>query len=330
MGDARDREDALDALREQARQGGAVAHAGVAIESAPFPPNGPPSYYGQPLLKAPVWTWEIPAYFVVGGIAGMAAMLAAVASLAGLESGLAADARWVALAGALLSPCLLISDLGRPARFLNMLRIFKPQSPMSVGAWTLIAFSGVVGGSLAARIAIEEAPAVFLMFDVLGAVLGLVLATYTGVLLGVSVVPVWVAHAARLPLLFAASSLGAAVSVLELLGHMTPGMNRLGLAAAVAELGVVLAIRLSSREERSMPLRRGRAGWMLAAADIVGGVTPIVLRAFLADDPLARVLAATATIGGSVILRYGWMAAGGEGGGQVLDRSMANERASVV
>ena len=91
-------------------------------------------YYGQPLLKPPVWTWEVPAYFFVGGVAGIAAVIAAVGALAGGEASLVRDARWMAVVGGLISPVLLVSDLGRPSRFLYMMRVFKTQSPMSMGA----------------------------------------------------------------------------------------------------------------------------------------------------------------------------------------------------
>src|SRR5438270_5344811 len=97
-------------------------------------------YYGLPFLKEPVWTWEVPSYFFVGGAAGAAAVLGAAAQITGADRDLVSDARWIAAAGSALSAPLLIGDLGRPGRFLNMLRVFKLQSPMSVGAWTLTAF----------------------------------------------------------------------------------------------------------------------------------------------------------------------------------------------
>ncbi|MBA3915312.1 MAG: polysulfide reductase NrfD, partial [Acidobacteriales bacterium] len=98
-------------------------------------------YYGIPLLKEPSWTWEIPLYFFVGGAAGAAAVMGAVASYLGADRQLVRHARWIAVAGSLISPPLLIADLGKPQRFLAMLRVFKPQSPMSVGVWTLMGFS---------------------------------------------------------------------------------------------------------------------------------------------------------------------------------------------
>ena len=90
------------------------------------------TYRDAPLLKAPVWTWEIPLYFFVGGAAGAAAVIAAAAHFGGATlAPLARDAKGIAAIGALISPLLLISDLGRPARFLNMLRVLKFRSPMS-------------------------------------------------------------------------------------------------------------------------------------------------------------------------------------------------------
>ena len=87
------------------------------------------SYYTLPTLKPPVWTWEVPTYFFVGGVAGAAAVVGAVARMTGGSPALVRDARWIAAVGGAASPGLLISDLGRPERFLNMLRVFKVQSP---------------------------------------------------------------------------------------------------------------------------------------------------------------------------------------------------------
>ncbi|MGH2868647.1 MAG: NrfD/PsrC family molybdoenzyme membrane anchor subunit, partial [Solirubrobacteraceae bacterium] len=94
------------------------------------------SYYGRPIVKEPVWTWEIPAYFFTGGLAGASATLGLVADVTGNKP-LARSAWTAALAGVSVSPVFLISDLGRPERFLNMLRVFKITSPMSVGSWIL-------------------------------------------------------------------------------------------------------------------------------------------------------------------------------------------------
>ena len=94
------------------------------------------TYHGQPVLKEPVWTWEIPCYFFTGGLAGASAGLAYLSELRGNQP-LSRRAWALATAGIVVSPALLISDLGRPERFLNMLRMFKATSPMSVGSWIL-------------------------------------------------------------------------------------------------------------------------------------------------------------------------------------------------
>src|SRR5690242_10894147 len=114
------------------------------------------TYYDVPLLKPPVWTWEVPTYFFVGGAAGGAAVIGAIAQITGTNGSLARDARWLAAAGAPISAALLTADLGRPERFINMLRVFKPQSPMSIGSWTLTAFSAASAAALLPRSA--EAP----------------------------------------------------------------------------------------------------------------------------------------------------------------------------
>src|ERR1051325_7084871 len=206
------------------------------VTSSPLPPSqtprsardDTPTYHELPLLKPPVWTWEVPAYFFVGGAAGAAAVLGAAAQLAGPKNEkLVRDARWIAAIGAALSGPLLVSDLGRPERFLNMLRVFKPQSPMSVGAWTLAVFGA---GSTAA---------VFLPSKTLrnalaavAAASGLGMSTYTGVLIGATTVPVWKEHVDVLPVHFGASALGSAVSLLELRGHRSDALNALGLGAS--------------------------------------------------------------------------------------------------
>src|SRR5688572_32476540 len=111
------------------------------------------------------------------------------AQLTGGQEELVRDARWIAMIGSALSAPLLVADLGRPGRFLNMLRVFKPQSPMSVGAWTLALF----GASSTAALVVPGKT----LRDVaatVSAATGLVMATYTGVLLGATALPQWNAH----------------------------------------------------------------------------------------------------------------------------------------
>src|SRR5438270_2337445 len=130
------------------------------------------TYYDVPLLKAPVWTWEVPVYFFAGGAAGGAAVIGAVAEWTGTGATLARDARWIAAAGGPISAALLTADLGRPERFLNMLRVLKPQSAMSVGSWTLTAFSATSTAALIRPFTTIAAPS--------SALLGAGMLTYTG------------------------------------------------------------------------------------------------------------------------------------------------------
>jgi len=267
-------------------------------------------YYGRPLLKEPTWTWEVPLYFFVGGAAGAAAVVAAAArALAGDgETELVRDARWLAALGGALSAPLLISDLGRPERFLNMLRVFKPQSPMSVGAWTLTAFGSASAAAafadLLQRRGLAPVRVVADAAGVLAAATGLGMTTYTGVLVGATVIPAWNRSVRVLPVHFAASGLGAAVSLLELLGHDHPALNRLGLAAALVETATGLAHELDP-DPAHAPLKEGVSGGLVRAGTVLAGLVPVVLR--LAG---ARRAAAVAQIVGSLVTRYGWVEAG--------------------
>jgi len=222
------------------------------------------SYYDQPLLKAPVWTWEIPAYFFVGGAAGAAAVVAAVAQAAGASASLVRDARWIAAAGGVASPALLVSDLGRPERFLNMLRVFKVRSPMSVGAWTLVAFSNAAGATTFANALTRThrplpVRVIANASDVLAGATGLVLSTYTGVLIGATAIPVWSRNVSLLPIHFGASGLGSAVSLLELMGHRDTALNNLGIGTAAVETLIGLSIE-SDTDPVLDPLKEGWSG----------------------------------------------------------------------
>ena len=114
-------EQRLVEIRQEAERRGEVRAIGIRPSGAPFPKASPETgYYGLPLLKQPPWTWKIPLYFFAGGAAGAAAVMGAIADYAGADRKLVRDARWIAAAGAVISPALLIADLGRPARFLNI------------------------------------------------------------------------------------------------------------------------------------------------------------------------------------------------------------------
>ena len=318
------REARLLEIRREAEAAGQVRRTGVRPSGAPFPAASPATgYYGIPLLKPPAWTWEIPLYFFVGGAAGAAAVVGSVASYAGADPKLVRDARWIAAAGAVISPALLISDLGRPARFLNMLRVFKPQSAMSIGVWTLVGFSaGAWAAALAQSLSYRygrRAPVRLIerAGDAASLLFGLPFSNYTGVLIGATSIPVWNASARDLPLHFGMSALATAVGLIELMGNAkSRSLNALGLGAALFECWE--GWRIETRRNPALnPLRRGGSGLLTRLGGLLSGPVPAALRLLrLASGSksrksLARAAAASA-VAGSLLTRIAWIYAGHE------------------
>jgi formate-dependent nitrite reductase membrane component NrfD len=223
------------------------------------------SYYGRPIIKSPIWKPFIAVYFFLGGLAGASSLLAFAARIAGNER-LARRASFIAAAGVAASPPLLILDLGRPKRFLNMLRVFKVTSPMSVGTWVLAA-SGATDTLAAACNLTGVAPLVGVASEGASALLAPALCTYTAVLLADTAVPVW--HEARreLPFVFAgsaAASAGAAATLFTPAADAAAARRLTGLGA-VTELA---ALTLMERRlgELGRPYREGPAGRYAKAA----------------------------------------------------------------
>ena len=275
----------LEQLRREAELNGRVSRPGIRPPNAPFPTT---SYYELPLLKPPVWTWEIPTYFFIGGAGGAAAVIGVMARVSGSSPKLVRDARRTAAAGAILSTPLLIADLGRPERFLNMLRIFKPQSPMSVGAWIVAAF----GGASTAAILFPRRLADVFAFT--SAALGLGMSTYTGVLLGATAIPVWSKNVKTLPLHFGASAVASAASALELMGNKEKALNGLALGAAAFETYIGFELE-----------RKGVKTDLLRLGGVLSGPLPLALRLLG-----ARRVASAAQLAGSLITRFAWVKLG--------------------
>jgi hypothetical protein len=313
------RENRLHEIRREAERKGYVDAATLPIAGAPFPMASPETgYYGVPLLKEPQWSWEIPPYFFVGGAAGSAAVLGLVAKWVGRDEKLARDCRLLAAGGAVASSALLISDLGRPQRFLAMLRVLKLQSPMSVGAWTLAAFGSFSGAAAFAQIAAERfgLPVRVLgnIAEVFSAAAGLPFSNYTGVLIGATVIPVWNEHVHSLPIHFGMSGLNSAVGILELMGHENTALNTLGIGAAVIETleGVNIEV---SRKPAEEPLKRGTSGFITRLGGVLSGPVPLALRiaAAFAGSRRSRKLrkaAAISSVAGSMLTRIAWVHAG--------------------
>lgn len=304
-------------LREEALRRGRVDALGVRPAGAPFPQaSAETGYYKLPLLKEPQWTWQVPLYFFVGGAAGSAGVIGAVADWVGDDYELAKDARWLAMGGAMLSGALLAWDLGRPSRFLHMLRVFKIQSPMSVGAWVLSAFGAFstaakfadavrnrFGNSIPVKLMSIPANLGSLAF-------GMPLHNYTGVLIGATAIPVWNHKVGSLPRHFGMSGLQACAGLLELMGHEDSiALNLLGLIAAAGETWEGYTIELE-RDPALEPLKRGPSGWITRAGGLLSGPIPLALRLLAWKNPKLRRAAAWSGIAGSLLTRYGWMRAG--------------------
>src|SRR6059058_5160729 len=300
------------------------------VDAANFPPGqgvGDGGYYNYPVVRRPVWTWEVPAYFWLGGMAAGAYVTAALAQNFG-----SADDRRVAAGGyyvaaAALVPCapLLIADLGRPDRFYHMLRIFKPLSPMNLGAWTLTALTPIAfarAASHAASTGLLQGPLGTLarlvptrLAELAGVVLGLTLAGYSGVLLAATNIPLW-AKSKLLGGLFMASGLasGSAAVTLQAARRGAPdgSLHRLAMvesAASAGEMAILTGYLLQSGKT-ARPLTSGRLSapfWLGAVG--AGTLVPLLVHRMAGrrqGRPL-RVLsgaAALCTIAGSLALRW--------------------------
>jgi formate-dependent nitrite reductase membrane component NrfD len=243
--------------------------------------DGRISYYGRPAIKEPVWIWSVPVYFYVGGVGGAAGVLAAATQLSGDPKlrPLIRRLRWISAASAVVGAPFLVHDLGRPSRFLNMLRVFRPSSPMSIGSWLLTGMGAT--GAAAAIFSEMRSPALKEAGDVAGlaaSALDLPFAAYTAVLLANTAVPIWQASRRSLPFLFMASSAASLSSVLELM-PLAPREDRIlrryGRGARAAELVAAHALERDAGQvaEVGRPLREGASGvlwkagkWMNAAA----------------------------------------------------------------
>jgi hypothetical protein len=306
-------EKRLEQLRDKAWQEGVVPGRGVDVIGGPIPRK--PGYYGQPVVKPPVWTWEVPLYFFFGGIAGMSAVIAFAAFLFH-HVDLARAAMWLAaITGAVVSPVLLIMDLGRPHLFLNMLRVFKHRSAMSMGAWILTGFGtfavpGLIAFELHAHQIFSGTLNQLLSFAagifILGAAsFGTLLATYTGVLIGATAIPAWFLHRTFLPIHFGTAGLGSAAALLELLGHRLSMLNFIGLYAATVELGLLVWLSIDKHGAADRAIHEHGSGWLVRIGELFTGPLPLVLR-LLGMVPFAAVL----FLIGTLISRIGWLAVG--------------------
>jgi formate-dependent nitrite reductase membrane component NrfD len=259
-----------------------------------------PSYYDYPVLKAPVWRWEIIWYFFFGGLAAGCYVIASIAALFGSreDRAVARAGYYLSLLSVLPCPALLIKDLGRPDRFLHMLRIFKVKSPMSIGTWGLVSFSffsGITAVIQAARDGIfgrwwgprllAALPQRFLAIP--GSALGVFLGGYTGVLLTATSIPLW-SRSKLLGAIFISSAISTSSALIALILHLTRTpikvlhkLERLEWLALLVEMaGLFAFLRGTGRAARPLvgtgPTEHGRTFWSFVAG--TGLILPWLLQ----------------------------------------------------
>ena len=224
------------------------------------------SYYDRPIIKEPTWkTPDVPVYLFVGGVAGVSALLAEGAAVTG-RPGLERVARGAAAAGAAVGTVALVHDLGRPERFLNMLRVLKPTSPLSVGSYVLAPFATLATAAFASRVT-GLLPGLGRAAGVGAAALGPPLATYTAALVANTAVPVWHEAHRELPFVFAGSAAAAAGGTALALAPL----GETGPAARMAAAGATLELAASQLMEHRLgmlaePYHTGLPGRLAAAA----------------------------------------------------------------
>jgi hypothetical protein len=266
------------------------------------------SYYGRPILKEPTWKADIPFYLFAGGMAGASAVLAEGAAVRGLPA-LERVARLSAVGGAAAGTVALVHDLGRPSRFLNMLRVLKPTSPMSVGSFILAPFSGLATAAAGSNLT-GLLPTLGRLAGAGSGVLGLPLTTYTAALVADTAIPAWHDAHRELPFVFAGSGAAAAgglAMIFTPVAQSGPAV-RMALAGAAAETAAaeVMSHRLGFVGE---PYRQGRGGSLMKVARglTAGGAAAAMLGG---RRRWTRAIGGASFLAGSAITRFGIFEAG--------------------
>jgi hypothetical protein len=288
------------------------------IEGSMVPDADFTSYYGRPILKEPTWkNPDVPVYLWAGGMAGTIAVLSA---LAGATDRPVLHRRGVLVAagGAMVGTVALVHDLGVPTRFLYMLRVIKPTSPLSVGTWILSPFAGLASAAAASQLT-GIAPRLGRLAGWGAAALGPALASYTAVLLADTAIPAWHEARGELPVLFVGSAAAAGSGAALIIGSVSAdGMRengpavRLGAVGAAVELvaGRVLEERLDRLPGAIADVYRdGKAGrWNQAAHALtaVGGIGAVLAR----RSRVGSAIAGIALTAGSLATRFAVFEAG--------------------
>jgi formate-dependent nitrite reductase membrane component NrfD len=269
------------------------------------------SYYGVPVINKPVWeARDIASYLFLGGLAGASSVVAAAAELTG-RPGLARASKTTSTVAVGLSGAALVHDLGRPGRFLNMLRVVKPSSPMSLGSWLLAAYA-----PMSAAASLSALTGRLRFVGTLGtagaAALGPGVATYTAALISDTAVPAWHGGYRQMPFLFAASATSSAAGLgmaVAPLCETTP-VRRLGIVAALAELGLMQLMKRAMGDvgEAFSESTKARRYERSATVAITAGTALAVAAG--RRSRLASALAGVAMLAGSAFTRFAIFEAG--------------------
>jgi protein NrfD len=307
----------------QRNETGARSSSGNGHRREAAQPGQPETYYGLPAVKPSHYGWPIAAYFFVGGLASAAQFIATVLDLLGADEdrSVVRAGRYIAVLGALISPILLIIDLETPKRWYNMLRLFRPTSPMSIGSWALTSFgtlSGVVAVGQAADdlFRLRLGRMVARMFSLPSAAVGGIVSLYTGTLLAATSTPLWASAFPFLSSLFAGSAASTATAALALSAEVTHAhastrrrLTWLATVTGAVELfSAILVGRHWQRRDVASPLQQEpiRAAWRFGVLGL-GISLPIAIH--LADLIRGRgsrqsvALASAATLVGGLLLR---------------------------
>ncbi|MGY1762714.1 NrfD/PsrC family molybdoenzyme membrane anchor subunit [Geodermatophilus sp. SYSU D00779] len=301
------RADGPPAQRRQKRRrrgGGRPGGEVAMVEEAEFT-----SYYGRPIIKPPVWkTPDVPLYLFLGGAAGSSSIMAAMVDLTDRPT-LTRNARYVSGGAAIASVVFLIHDLGRPERFLHMLRVVKPTSPLSIGSYILAPFSAAAGATAAVEL-LGWFPRLKRFGGVVAALFGGPLATYTGVLFANTAVPSWHAAHKELPFVFGASGMAAGGGLTMALSPVEEAGPSRTMAVAGAAIELVAMHRVENEHGIvSEPYHEGKAGRLLRAAKsctAAGAALTVIAGRRRAGAVAAGALLAA----GSLLTRFGVFEAG--------------------
>lgn len=263
------------------------------------------AYYGRPILKPPTWTNLIPTYFFAGGLAGVSAMLS-FAARTQRDKALERALDYTTLGAIGVSTFCLIKDLGKPMRFINMLRVFKPTSPMSVGTYIFSSFSGAATIGLACDL-MEIAP-VATAAKVAAAAIGPVLSVYTAVLIADTSVPAWHEGRMSLPAVFAAGAAMSAAGAGLLFGPARGRMpGNLALLGAGAEIAALSQLHHEVGADIMRAYTTGKAKPLMDWARRLAVAGSLLSRS--SATPLRRA-AGACFLAGALLERYGVMEAG--------------------